>query len=794
MGMFFSFRSWSLWRVVGPLIAIVLLQASLSAGSLQVMSAVRAYVAGESLWSKGQKDAVHYLQIYVSTGTPLYLQKFDAAIAVPLADRVARRALEAPGNHDAAAREGFAKAGNHDDDIGGLIWLFKYFRTLHHVAGAVTAWRNSDVLLDQLIEIRNEAANDVALHDPSAATIRRWAERIGTVDAALSTLAVDFSDHLGRASRQVSALLLLVNAVIAAGLAGIVLFHTRRMLQRRWLAETALAVEKERAQLTLASIGDAVIVTTPDDRVSYMNPAAERLIAAGQDAADRPLSALFSIAEQPVQGSFRTTDATSESRPPQRLLMRPDHSSVPVSVVETPITHDGYWAGRVMIIHDMTAERQLVEELAWAASHDALTGLANRRQFEFELHTVMSGPAAVRADLMLIDLDQFKIVNDTCGHMAGDRLLKHVAKLLTAEVGGSGLVARLGGDEFGILLRDDTDGHEVASDVAERIRAVVEQSSFVHDGSSFRISASIGLVRLADCAGVQDALRLADVACFIAKDKGRNRVQEHCPSDTDMTVRVTEMSWVNRIRKGLDDGRFCLYEQEIRPVAGVLKGHERRELLLRLRDESGGLVPPGSFLPAAERYGLMPLIDRWVVRRAFEIIAERKHSPRKIASYAINLSGATIGDSEFVDFVAELFAQHDVPPTAVCFEITETSAISNLAEAQKFIAQLREVGCSFSLDDFGTGMSSIAYLKHLPVDIIKIDGSFVKEILNSKVDRAMVEMITKTAKIMQKQVVAEFVESTAILEELRLIGVDYAQGYAIGKPVPVLTLREEKIA
>lgn len=410
--MFFSFRSKSLWRVVGPLIAIVFLQASLSAGSLQVMSAVRAYVAGESLWSKGQKDAIHYLQIYVSTGTSDYLRKFDAAIAVPLADRTARIALEAPDNNDAVARVAFAKAGNHDDDIGGLIWLFKYFRKLRHVAGAVTAWRNSDVLLDQLIQICNEAENDRALHDPSAATIRHWAQRIGAVDAALSALAVDFSDHLGKASRQVSSLLLLVNAPIAACLAGIVLFHTRRMLQRRWLAETALAVEKERAQLTLASIGDAVIVTTPDDRVGYMNPAAQRLLAAGQDATDQPVSSLFQITEQPLQGSLRTLEADGESASQQRLL-RPDQSSVPVSVVERPIVHAGHPAGRVMIIHDMTAERRLVEELAWAASHDALTGLANRRQFEFELHKSMAELSAASADLMLIDLDQFKIINDT---------------------------------------------------------------------------------------------------------------------------------------------------------------------------------------------------------------------------------------------------------------------------------------------------------------------------------------------------------------------------------------------
>jgi diguanylate cyclase (GGDEF)-like protein len=789
--MFFSFRSRSLWRVVGPLIAIVLLQACLSVGSLQVMSAVRGYVAGESIWTKGQKDAIHALQTFVSTGTPEYLQKFDTAIAVPLADRTARIALETGGD-DEVARAGFAKAGNHDDDIGGLIWLFKHFRSLHHVANAVTAWRNSDALLDELVQLRNAAENDVALNNPSAATIKHWAERIGAVDTALSTLAVEFSDQLGRASREVAMWLLLANSLVAACLAGIVLFHTRRMLLKRWLAETALAEEKERAQLTLASIGDAVIVTTPDDRVSYMNPVAERLLAAGRDVTDQPVASLFSITDQPVQGSYGAADGTDADHPKQRLLVRPDHSTVPISVVETPITHDGHWAGRVMVIHDMTAERKLVEELAWAASHDALTALANRRQFEFELHKAMSAPFTSGGHLMLIDLDQFKIVNDTCGHMAGDRLLRQVARLLANEVEDHGMVARLGGDEFGIFLRDND--AEQASDVAERIRAVVEQSSFIHEGASFRISTSIGLVRLDDCAGVQDALRLADVACFLAKDKGRNRVQQHRPSDADMTVRVAEMSWVHRIRKGLDEGRFCLYEQEIRPIGGIGKGQERRELLLRLRDESGSLVTPNSFLPAAERYGLMPLIDRWVVRRAFEIIADRKHSSRKIAGYAINLSGATVGDADFVDYVAGLFAQYDVPPTSICFEITETSAISDLDEATAFIERIRGMGCSFSLDDFGTGMSSIAYLKHLPVDFIKIDGAFVKEILNSKVDRAMVEMITRTAKIMQKQVVAEFVESIAILDELRAIGVDFVQGYAIGKPVPVLTLREEKIA
>ena len=791
--MSFSFRSKSLWRVVGPLVAIVLLQAGLSAGSLRVMSAVRAYVAGESFWSKGQKDAVHYLQIYVGTGTSEYLQKFDTAMSVPLAGRSARRTLELGGD-EAIARMAFRNGGNHDDDIGGLIWLFKYFRNMEQVDQAVTAWRKSDALITGLIGLRNEAELDLALHDPTALTIRRWAERIGEVDAALSLLAVDFSAHLGNASRQVSMLLLLANAIFAAVLAGIVFFHTRRMLMRRWLAETALDRERQRAQLTLASIGDAVVVTAADDSVSYMNPAAKLLLMAGDDADSRPVTSLFAVVEQSVKGSFGVGEDAEGGLPRQRFLVRPDHSTVPVSLVETAITHGDEPAGRVMIIHDMTAERRLVEQLAWAASHDTLTGLANRRQFEFELQKVMAAPSS-DAHLMLLDLDQFKIVNDTCGHLAGDRLLKQVSELLSDEAVDSGLVARLGGDEFGILLRGASGGpDDPAFDMAERIRAVVEQSSFIHEASCFRISVSIGLVRLEDCTSVADAMRLADVACFMAKDKGRNRVQIHRPSDIDMTARVAEMSWVHRIRKGLDEDRFCLYEQEIRPIAGANRGDERRELLLRLRDESGQVIPPGSFLPAAERYGLMPLIDRWVVRRAFEIIAERRLSPRRIAGYAINLSGVTLGDGDFVDFVAGLFAKHEIPANSVCFEITETSAITNLGEARKFIERMRAMGCSFSLDDFGTGMSSIAYLKHLPVDFIKIDGSFVKEILNSKVDRAMVEMITKTAKIMQKQVVAEFVETPEILEELRSIGVDYVQGYAIGRPVPVLTLREQKIA
>jgi EAL domain-containing protein (putative c-di-GMP-specific phosphodiesterase class I) len=314
----------------------------------------------------------------------------------------------------------------------------------------------------------------------------------------------------------------------------------------------------------------------------------------------------------------------------------------------------------------------------------------------------------------------------------------------------------------------------------------VQELRFVWNGCAFNISVSIGLVHVAEANAIEATLRAADMACYMAKEKGRNRVQVYHPSDSELVQRVGEMAWVQKIRNALDEQRFCLFAQEIRALNGDEPDHSHVELLLRLRDEDGKLVQPGSFMPAAERYGLMPLIDRWVIRNAFALLASRLNSsgPTQLSSCAINLSGATFSDDDFVDYVRRQFEIHRVPPEMICFEITETSAIANLPSAKRLIQALKKLGCRFSLDDFGTGMSSFAYLKHLPVDYIKIDGSFVTEMLNSKIDRAMVETIVHIARVMGKSTVAEFVESNEILETLREIGVDYAQGYAIGKPSP----------
>jgi diguanylate cyclase (GGDEF)-like protein len=435
-------------------------------------------------------------------------------------------------------------------------------------------------------------------------------------------------------------------------------------------------------------------------------------------------------------------------------------------------------------------EREFVARLSWQASHDALTELVNRREFETRLGYALDKLSYQPGEhsLMYLDLDQFKVVNDTCGHAAGDQLLKQTSALLQETLGAAGLLARLGGDEFGVLMQG-CDANS-AIEMAERLRFAVQELRFVWNGCAFNISISIGLVHVAEASAMAQTLRAADMACYMAKEKGRNRVQVYRPSDSELVQRVGEMAWVQRIRNGLDEQRFCLFAQEIRSLGKNEPDRSHVELLLRLRDEDGKLVQPGSFMAAAERYGLMPLIDRWVVRSAFALLAERLSSsaPAQLSSCAINLSGATFADDDFVEYVRRQFDIYRVPPTMICFEITETSAIADLPSARRFIQALKKLGCRFSLDDFGTGMSSFSYLKHLPVDFIKIDGSFITEMLNSKIDRAMVEMIVYIARVTGKRTVAEFVESDEIIGALREIGVDYAQGYAIARPTPFETM------
>jgi diguanylate cyclase (GGDEF)-like protein/PAS domain S-box-containing protein len=558
--------------------------------------------------------------------------------------------------------------------------------------------------------------------------------------------------------------------------------------------EAQIFEEKERAQVTLASIADAVITVDTSGRIEFLNPVAERLTGwRNEDARRCPVSTVFSVMDEstgmeipdPVAQALR--DGCIVESDGNVVLRRRSDAPVAIDHSVAPIRDRmGGVVGAVLVFHDMSRERQYATRLAHLASHDPLTGLLNRREFERRLSTALVNGAhqGVNHAVLYLDLDQFKLVNDTCGHAAGDELLRQIAVLLRPRLREGDTLARLGGDEFGVLLEHCA--AEPALRIAQTLRTAVAEFHFVWKDRSFNVGVSVGVVNVSDASQTLAAvLSAADAACYMAKDKGRNRVQVYSPDSNEVTLRHGEMEWVNRLHRALAEHRFCLFAQPVHATRGDNQTPPYIELLLRLRDENNQLIPPAEFLPAAERYNLMPEIDRWVITTAFGMLAqhlETEDGDATAATIAINLSGASIGDDGFLEFVRAQFMQFKIPHSHICFEITETTAITSLSKATDFMLALQGPGCRFALDDFGVGVSSFTYLKNLPVDFLKIDGSFVTDMLQDPVNHAMVEAIHRIGHIMGKKTIAESVESLAILDALRAIGVDYAQGFAIAPP------------
>ncbi|MBI3775390.1 MAG: EAL domain-containing protein [Gammaproteobacteria bacterium] len=545
--------------------------------------------------------------------------------------------------------------------------------------------------------------------------------------------------------------------------------------------------ESQHARNALLALHIPVLTTNATGQINFLNPAAEALLDCNAIiVTGRAVNELL----QPRHAPAVKTTSMSPVMTGEYLYTRPNGTPLRIYCVVTPInTTSAEALGFVITLRDGAEPATMINQPAQhSLEQDALTRLLNRVGFEAALKELLERTKheTIWHSLCYLDLDNFKIINDTCGHAAGDALLQELTEVLHTQVRNSDVIARLGGDEFALLLENCP--LDQAQKIGEKVRAKINDFRFSWQERTHAISASIGIVEIAPAtANIAKILSTADVACFAAKELGRNRVHVYLESDDESARRHGEMQWYARITQAHAENRFTLYHQNIAPLNADSHSGEHFEILVRMVDEQGLLVPPGAFMPAAERYNLMPMIDRWVINQTFDSVKQRLAQGLSYPeTIAINLSGASLGDNGLLDFIKQKFYEHAIPADIICFEITETAAISNLINAVKLIKALKALGCRFSLDDFGSGLSSFTYLKNMPIDYLKIDGSFVKDMLTDSINHAMVESINQIGHVMGIKTIAEFVETQELADRLKILGVDYAQGYGVHKPQPFL--------
>jgi len=547
--------------------------------------------------------------------------------------------------------------------------------------------------------------------------------------------------------------------------------------------------------LALNSLAEAVLATDVDGRITYLNPAAERLSATSSvEAAGKSLEEIVGLVDEtdrrllsdPVRQALTSGVPVSLGRR-ALLISRHDSSEHSIELSAAPMRNAaGEQVGAVVLLHDVSEQRGLARQMSYQATHDALTGLVNRREFERRLEEAIE--RGHRGDgqhvLCYLDLDHFKVVNDTSGHLAGDSMLREVAKLLRDAVRDSDTVGRLGGDEFGMLLVGCP--LDKARQIADDVCRSVGEHRFVWRDKIFNIGVSVGLVEISRESGtLEELLTAADSACYVAKKQGSGRVAVYSARDEALARHTGEIQWLQKLQGALKETRFQLFYQPIVPAYGVDGGGPAMEVLVRMQDEAGNQVPPAEFVRAAERYRLMGLVDRWVVQTTLAALGRGAIPVAADRCVAINVSGQTLADSQFLEFVVECLDSTGVAPPQVCFEISETAVVANLDHARRFVGVLHGMGCQFALDDFGSGMGSFSNLKSLPMDYLKIDGSFIRNLGRDSVNQAMVTAMIKLARTLNFKVIAEQVEDSAALDAARRMGVDFVQGYAIARPQPL---------
>lgn len=744
--------------------------------ALEIQAGLRAYEASASRWISAKNEATHSLERYSRTAEPGHLQQAREALALPLAKMRARRAMVQPVPDRTTARDALIAAGSHPDEITSMIWLFIHLPTaVPYLDDAIRDWRATDPYIQRLDAIADRMDEPI---QPSSETMRALRQEVRMIAAEIRPLQDGVLRSLGQGSRWVNRALQLAAGLVIA-LVTVVAIVAFRGATRR----IAASERKFRDTFEQAAIGMAQV--TADGKLVAVNEALCNILGwPGNELIGYSLTDLLHPDQDPASLQRLLGHVGDQHIEEYQLIGRGDTSlwcKLSISSV------DRAWHGHnhlILSVEDVTEARQLLFELHYQARHDALTGLINRREFEDRLaraHRDAQSSGAQHA-LCFIDLDQFKVVNDTCGHPAGDALLQEIARLLEGELRQTDVLARLGGDEFGVVLRDC--GDDAAMAVAEKLRSAVDGYVFTYDETLFRIGASVGCVPIdKDAPGLNGLMQAADTACYMAKDSGRNRVVRYSAEDTDLQARHSEMNSLTQIRAALASDRFVLHAQHIRPAGG--DGPLRYEVLLRMLDADGNTIPPGHFLPAAERYQVASEIDRWVVQNTLETLARHPSHLDRLEACHINLSGQSIGRTDFLDFLERSLDRSPVAAEKLCFEITETAAVASMGEARNFFHRLRHRGCRFALDDFGSGLSSFGYLNSMPVEIVKIDGVFVRDLLDNDIHQAMVRSIGEIAGLMGKRTVAEFVETGAVAARLHNLGVDLVQGYGIHRPCPL---------
>lgn len=638
--------------------------------------------------------------------------------------------------------------------------------------------------------------NDSDMNVPFVTSRRLQIAKVDVNIVAISGMGVQRKDHIQ--------VLLWVIACLAIYIVIVYTLRSRYLDKKeKHKVQMQLFKEREQAEVTLQSIGDGVITIGVGNEIKYLNPVAVKMCHLNRDQViGKQIKECIHLLDlstseiipDPVEYFMERTQSRAV-RTGNNIGLNVEGSIIAVDGNASPLVDaEGDLVGHVLVLRDVSLERQLTSELVYQASHDALTGLVNRLEFETKLRDVLelSRQQNTEYALCYLDMDQFKLVNDTCGHIAGDELLKQVAGLLLVQMREEDFVARLGGDEFGVLI--NLCNQAKAEEIAERIRQCLNDYHFTWEDKIFDVSASIGLVMINRMSGnLSDILSSADLACYAAKDAGRNMVHIYHADDEEISQKFSQMQWLPRIKQALVENEFKLAMQKIVSIQDDASPASICEFLLRWPQADGSMISPAVFIPSAERYDMMRELDRWVLQNALQLIPQLEQMVDQAGSqmYTINLSGQSIGDEGLSEFIWKQIVDNKVDPEIVCFEITETVAIANFSVASDFINQLREKGCRFALDDFGSGLSSFGYLKRLPLDFLKIDGLFVRDMLKDPVDHAMVRTINDVARVLNLKTIAEWVENEEVCLALQDMAVDYAQGFYLSKPQLVNELLSE---